>query len=103
MQLYDVLAKTDDILRLGEISAKCCERVQHAVSLLPRISHTEAAESAIKSCEEIDKLESDADRVMRSAMSELFREANDVRELIKLKLSTSNSNRSQTAAKTRRT
>ncbi len=85
MQLYDVRAMTEDILRLGEISAKCCERVQHAVSLLPRISQSEAAASAIKTCEEIDKLESDADRVMRSAMSKLFREENDVRELIKLK------------------
>ena len=85
MQLYDVRAMTDDILRLGEISARCCERVQHAVSLLPRISHSEAAESAIKTCEEIDQLESDADRVMRAAMSKLFREENDVRELIKLK------------------
>src|SRR5919107_368454 len=33
----------------------------------------------------IDKLESDADRVMRSAMSKLFREEPDVREVIKLK------------------
>ena len=85
MSLYDVRAMTEDILRLGDISAKCCERVQHAVSLLPRISQAEAAEAAIKTCEEIDKLESDADRVMRSAMSKLFREENDVRELIKLK------------------
>ncbi len=85
MSLYDVRAMTDDILRLGDISAKCCERVQHAVSLLPRISQVEAAEAAIKTCEEIDRLESDADRVMRSAMSKLFREETDVRELIKLK------------------
>ena len=85
MQLYDVRAMTEDILRLGEISAMCCERVQHAVSLLPRISQPEVAEAAIKTCEEIDKLESDADRVMRSAMSKLFREEMDVRELIKLK------------------
>ncbi len=85
MSLYDVRAMTEDILRLGDISAKCCERVQHAVSLLPRISQAEAAEAAIKTCEEIDKLESDADRVMRSAMSKLFREEKDVRELIKLK------------------
>ena len=65
--------------------APCCERVQHAVSLLPQISRSEAAEAAIKTCEEIDRLESDADRVMRSAMSKLFREEKDVRELIKLK------------------
>ncbi len=85
MSLYDVRAMTEDVLRLGDLSAKCCERVQHAVSLLPRISQPATAEAAIKTCEEIDKLESDADRVMRSAMSKLFREETDVRELIKLK------------------
>jgi len=36
-------------------------------------------------CEEIDRLESDADHVMRAAMSKLFREEPDVRNLIKLK------------------
>jgi uncharacterized protein Yka (UPF0111/DUF47 family) len=34
---------------------------------------------------EIDQLESDADRVMRSAMSKLFRNESDVRQVIKLK------------------
>jgi predicted phosphate transport protein (TIGR00153 family) len=85
LSLYDVRRITEDVLRLGEISAKCCERVQHAVSLMPRLSRAEVAESALKTCEEIDQLESDADRVMRSAMSRLFREESDVRELIKLK------------------
>jgi uncharacterized protein len=85
MSLYDVREMTEEVLRLGDISAKCCERVQHAVSLLPKISQADTAEAAIKTCEEIDKLESDADRVMRGAMSKLFREETDVRELIKLK------------------
>jgi uncharacterized protein Yka (UPF0111/DUF47 family) len=85
MSLYDVQAMNDDILRLGDLSAKCCERVQHAVSLLPKISQAGVAQAALKTCEEIDRLESDADRVMRSAMSRLFREEEDVRELIKLR------------------
>lgn len=85
MQLYDVQRIDEDTVRLAEISAKCCERVQHAVSLLSTISRPEVAEAAVKTCEEIDRLESDADRVMRSAMSKLFREQTDVRELIKLK------------------
>ena len=85
MSLYDVRAMTDEIMRLGDLSAKCCERVQHAVSLLPRISQADVAQAALKTCEEIDRLESDADRVMRSAMSRLFREEKDVRELIKLR------------------
>jgi uncharacterized protein len=85
MALYDVQHVTEDVTRLGDISVKCCERVQHAVSLLPRLNQAEVAEAAIKTCEEIDRLESDADRVMRSAMSRLFREEEDTRELIKLK------------------
>jgi uncharacterized protein len=85
MSLYDVRHMTEEVIRLGEISAKCCERVQHAVTLLPKLSEPAIAEAAIKTCEEIDQLESDADRVMRSAMSKLFREEPDVRELIKLK------------------
>ena len=85
LSLYDVRRIPEDVLRLGDLSAKCCERVQHAVSLLPKLSEPKTAEAVIKTCEEIDQLESDTDRVMRSAMSKLFREEPDVRELIKLK------------------
>ena len=85
MDLYDLQNLNEDVMRLSEISAKCCERVQHVVTLLPQISKPAVAEAALKTCEEIDRLESDADRVMRSAMSRLFREEQDTRELIKLK------------------
>jgi predicted phosphate transport protein (TIGR00153 family) len=82
MSLYDVRHITDEVLRLAELSAKCCERVAHVVTLLPQIGKPDVAEAALKTCEEIDKLESDADRVMRSAMSRLFREQEDVANLI---------------------
>jgi uncharacterized protein len=85
MSLYDLQHMSDDVVRLTEISVRCCERVQHVVTLLPRLREAAVAESALKTCEEIDRLESDADRVMRSAMSRLFREEADTRELIKLK------------------
>ena len=85
MSLYDVQRVGEDVVRLTEISVRCCERVQHALTLLPKLSNAEVAESALKTCEEIDQLESDADRVMRMALSRLFREETDVRELIKLK------------------
>lgn len=85
MALYDVRHMTEEITRLTDISVKCCERVRDAVRLLDKIADHSTAEAALKTCEEIDKLESDADRVMRSAMSKLFREEPDVREVIKLK------------------
>jgi len=85
MALYDVRHMTEEIVRLTELSVKCCERVKDAVYLLRNIGEASTAEAALKTCEEIDKLESDADRVMRTAMSKLFREEPDVREVIKLK------------------
>ena len=85
LSLYDVRAVPEQVLQLATLSVRCCERVQHAVTLLPNLSKPATTEAALKTCEEIDRLESDADRVMRSAMSRLFREQEDVRELIKLK------------------
>ncbi len=85
MSLYDLRQTNPEVLRLGELGVRCCERVQHAVTLIARLNEREVGEAAIKTCEEIDKLESDADRVLRAAMSKLFREEPDVREVIKLK------------------
>jgi hypothetical protein len=85
MALYDVRHMTEEITRLTTLSVKCCERVKDAVKFLDKITDAATAEATLKTCEEIDRLESDADRVMRSAMSKLFREEPDVREVIKLK------------------
>jgi predicted phosphate transport protein (TIGR00153 family) len=85
MALYDVRHMTEEITRLTTLSVKCCERVKDAVKFLGKITDPAIAEATLKTCEEIDRLESDADRVMRSAMSKLFREEPDVREVIKLK------------------
>jgi hypothetical protein len=85
MALYDVRHMTEEITRLTDLSVRCCERVKEAVAMLGTLSQAASVEAALKSCEEIDKIESDADRVMRSAMSKLFREEPDVREVIKLK------------------
>ena len=85
MSLYDIRHMTEEISRLTDLSVKCCERLRAAVNLLNKLADPATAEAALKTCEEIDRLEGDADRVLRSAMSKLFREEPDVRELIKLK------------------
>jgi len=85
MALYDVRYMTDEIKRLTTLSVKCCDCVKEAVKSLGKITDPAVAEATLRTCEEIDRLESDADRVMRSAMSKLFREEPDVREVIKLK------------------
>ncbi len=85
MALYDVRRMTDEVVRLTDLCVKCAERLKSAVTLLHDIGDADTAAAALKTCEEIDQLESDADRVMRAAMSKLFREEPDVREVIKLK------------------
>ncbi|MFN3885915.1 MAG: DUF47 domain-containing protein [Aquabacterium sp.] len=85
MALYDVRRMTDEIVRLTDLCVKSCERLKDAVALLDDIGDAKTASAALKTCEEIDQLESDADRVMRAAMSKLFRDEPDVREVIKLK------------------
>ena len=85
MALYDVKHMTDEITRLTDLSVRCCERVQDVVKLLARIGDPAVAEASLKTCEEIDRLESDADRVMRSAMSRLFRDETDLKQVFKLR------------------
>ena len=83
LTLYDVRAITPEAARLADIGLKCCERVKDVVHLLG--VEKQNFEAILRTCEEIDRLESDADRVMRAALSKLFREEQDVRELVKLK------------------
>ena len=85
MTLYDIRTMTEELTRLTDLSVQSVERMRDAVKLLNKLANAATAEAALKFCEEIDKLEGDADRVLRSAISKLFREEPDVRELIKLK------------------
>ena len=82
MFLYDVRVPTPEAKKLADICVICCEKMQSAVALLSKMDNA-AAIMAI--CTEIDRLESDADHVMRAAIARLFRDEPDVRELIKLR------------------
>ena len=79
--LYDVREVTDAARKLAEICVACAEKVKTAVGLL---SNMDNAQAILKLCSEIDRLESEADHVMRAAMSKLFRDEPDMRQVIKL-------------------
>lgn len=82
ISLYDIKSITPEAKRLAELCLACTEKVKAAVALLPNMDNTH---QILAYCEEIDRLESNADHVMRAAMSKLFRDEPDVRNLIKLK------------------
>jgi predicted phosphate transport protein (TIGR00153 family) len=82
ISLYDIRAVTPEAKRLAQLCVSCCEKVKAAVAML---SNMENAAKVMEVCAEIDKLESEADHVMRSAMAKLFRDEPDTRQVIKLR------------------
>lgn len=80
--LYDIRQLTPEAAHLANLVQICCARVQTAVGML---SSMENASEILRLCREINEIETDADRVLFGAISRLFREEQDVRQLIKLK------------------
>jgi uncharacterized protein len=82
LTLYDVQQLTDHAVELAALLQHGCQRLQSAVALLSSMRNSV---EALKLCREIDTMESQADRVMRTAISRLFRDEADIRQVIKLK------------------
>jgi len=80
--LYDVRTITAEARRLADICVACGEKVKVGVGML---SNMDNARAIMQVCDDIDRLESEADHVMRAAMAKLFRDEPDVRQLIKLR------------------
>jgi hypothetical protein len=58
------------------------EKVKAAVGML---SNMDNAKAIMIVCQDIDRLESEADHVMRSAMAKLFRDEPDVKQVMKMR------------------
>ncbi|MDH4260176.1 MAG: DUF47 family protein [Gammaproteobacteria bacterium] len=82
LTLYDVHILTPEVSQLAALVQICCTKVAAAVT---QLSSMDNGPAILKICQEIDVLETDADRVTQAAISRLFREEQDVRQLVKLK------------------
>ena len=82
VQLYDIRSVTPEAVALADLCVKCVERTKAAVELLHSM---ENAKAILDVCKEIDRIESDADRVYRKAMAQLFRDEPDVKQVMKLR------------------
>jgi predicted phosphate transport protein (TIGR00153 family) len=82
MHLFDIQTLPPASLAMAEVLQACATRVQAGVGLLRSMDN---AAKALALAEEIDQLESEADRLSRDGISRLFREEQDVRQLIKHK------------------
>ncbi|MFZ2506958.1 MAG: DUF47 family protein [Steroidobacteraceae bacterium] len=82
LTLYDVHVLTPEVSHLADLVHVCCRLVESAVT---QLSSMDNGPAILKICQEIDGLETNADRVTQAAISKLFREEQDVRQLMKLK------------------
>jgi predicted phosphate transport protein (TIGR00153 family) len=82
IHLYHVTALTPEAMRLAQLALDAVRRIEQAVAMLARPSQ---GQQILALCAQIDDIEAQADHVLRSAMSKLFREEPDARELIKLR------------------
>jgi len=82
LHLYHVTAITPEALRLAGLALESVRQIQQAVAMLADPARNR---ELLVLCSRVDELESEADHVLRAAMSKLFREEPDVRELIKLR------------------
>ncbi|HYC47540.1 MAG TPA: DUF47 family protein [Burkholderiales bacterium] len=79
---YDVSSITPEARRLAELCVACAEKVKAAVGML---SNMENAKAIMIVCQDIDRFESEADHVMRSALAKLFREEPDAKQVMKMR------------------
>lgn len=80
--MYDLRRATPEAIKFAEIIRACVDQLATAVGML---SDMDNGPAILEAAREIDRLEDQADVVLREAMSRLFREEADVRELIKMK------------------
>jgi predicted phosphate transport protein (TIGR00153 family) len=80
--VYDVGTITPEAKRLSELCVACVEKVKSAVGMLSNMDNSKAIMIV---CADIDRLESEADHVMRAAMAKLFRDEPDVKQVMKMR------------------
>jgi predicted phosphate transport protein (TIGR00153 family) len=80
--LFDIKKMPQEMKGLADVCSRSAEHVKQAVAHLDQIKKPE---EIMKHCIEINRLENEADHLMRSGVARLFREEPDLRELIKLK------------------
>lgn len=80
--LYEITHLTDETRALADVLLRSAEEVQRAVKGLRDMRH---AEAVIKSCIDINRMENEADEILRSAVARLFKEEKDPIAVIKWK------------------
>jgi len=80
--LYEIKQMPHEGRELAEVCVQATQKLQTAVGHLDNLKDPTAIK---KICVEINRLENEADHILRAAVAKLFRDENDIKTLIKLK------------------
>jgi len=82
MALYEMTTMTPELRALADVLLRSAEEVQRAVKGLRDMKN---ADLVIRSCIDINRMENEADEILRSAVAKLFKEEKDPIAIIKWK------------------
>jgi len=82
IDMYNISDSTSEMRELASLAADACLRLNRAVIAL---GDKERSKETMDLCKAIDQVESKADKVMRNAITKLFKEGGDVWVAVKLK------------------
>jgi predicted phosphate transport protein (TIGR00153 family) len=82
IEMYNITASTSEMRELASLAADGCLRLNRAVISL---GDNDRSKETMDLCRTIDQIESKADKIMRNAITKLFKEGGDVWVAVKLK------------------
>jgi uncharacterized protein len=80
--LYKLTTMTSDVKDLADVLLRAAQELEGTLKLLRNLEH---AEAITKKCIDINRLENEADSILRAAVARLFDEEKDVLAIIKWK------------------
>jgi predicted phosphate transport protein (TIGR00153 family) len=80
--LYELYDPTPEVRELGDVLLRATEEVERA---LRGLRHLEYSDGIIRHCIDINRLENEADTILRAAVAKLFKEEKDPIQIIKVK------------------
>lgn len=82
MMLYEIKELTVEVRDLADVLVRSMEEVKKAVGGLRNMKN---AEAIVKACIDVNRLENEADAILRNAVARLFKEEKDPIKIIKWK------------------
>ena len=80
--MFNIKASTPEVRELASLGADACLRLNRAMIAL---SEKDRHKEAMTYCQEIDEIETKADKVLKKAVTRLFRDGGDVWEAMRLR------------------